>query len=119
MLILKTSMIAADADVNQAVPGDGNPLIAAAKTGDLQIAQRLLSLGADIDGFVFADETPLSQAILARQYEMVAFLIERGADVNKAVPFNRQLRSPMSVAQKWGEPAIIELLRHHGPEAQK
>lgn len=59
-------------------------LSAAAKAGRIDIATRLLKLGADVEGVTGkVGETPLMHALWAGQFEMAKFLVEHGADIHK------------------------------------
>ena len=114
------------ADVNLAARGDGNPLIAAAARGSLEMVQLLLEQGAEIEAIVPGDENPLINAAGSGHLDIVRFLVERGANVNSAVWVDatyeqdgtyrtvREYRSPLSMATKRGHRAVIDYLRANG-----
>ena len=60
------------------------PLIYAARTGTVDVAQVLLDAGADVNQASRYGWSPLLAATQNRNYKMATFLIERGADVNLA-----------------------------------
>ena len=96
-------LLAAGADPNQAVRGDGAPLIQASLSGQLDIVRLLVERGANIEIFVPGDETPLINAAQAGSLPVVTYLVEHGADVNRAVPANGATRSPLGEAQRRGD----------------
>ena len=112
------SLLTAGADVNRAAPGDGNPLIAAAGEGNVELIALFLKAGADVNGFVSGDETPLITAVRKDELAAARSLIDAGATVNMAVDAYEmsgvERRSPMSMARKNGNAAMIRLLREHG-----
>jgi hypothetical protein len=56
----------------------------ACSTGNIELAQRFLELGADINSYTgIIDSTPLIEAIDEEHIEVVRFLISKGADINK------------------------------------
>jgi beta-lactamase regulating signal transducer with metallopeptidase domain len=108
------ALIAAGADVDAALIGDGSPLIVAAREGRLQLAERLVRSGADVNRFVMFDETPLINAARAGHIEMVRFLLDHGADPNLAVPSGNlpgEMRSPLGMAH---DRLIADYLRSRG-----
>jgi len=108
------ALLAAGADVNAKLTGDGSPLIVAARNGDLQLATRLVRSGANVNGFVLFDETPLINAARAGRIEMVRFLLDNGADPNLAVPsgnYPGEMRSPLGMARTG---LIADYLRSRG-----
>ena len=64
-------------------PNGTTALMAAARTGDLSLARRVLSAGVDVDaGTVSGRQTALMGAASRGNAPMVAFLIAGGANVN-------------------------------------
>lgn len=72
-------LLANGAKVNE-FGGHHKPLHHAAKTGQIEIAERLLANGADIEAKGMDEWTPLGIAAQHNQPEMVNFLLDRGAD---------------------------------------
>ena len=97
------ALIDLGANVNQSSRGDGNPLIAAAMTNNIELAQLLIDSGAKVDAIVRRDETPLINATRRGHLAMTKLLVEQGADVNLAVraPVSdgSKLRSPLNMAR--------------------
>ncbi|MEM7790505.1 MAG: sigma-70 family RNA polymerase sigma factor [Verrucomicrobiota bacterium] len=70
----------------------------AARMGDFEKLDALLSAGADINGRVNGKTTPLLRAASALQHEVVTYLIFLGADVNLAHPNGR---TPFMATNGW------------------
>ena len=92
------------------------PMLGAFKFGDMEVARRLLDLGAPID---FADGngiTMLGRAALNNDLEMARMLIERGANVNVV---DKQGMTPLLWASNidFGDSAMVELLLRSGAKA--
>jgi ankyrin repeat protein len=104
-----------------AVPGDGNPLIMAAREGHKEVVALLLDRGANINQVVPEDENALIQASAEGELEVVQLLIARGADVNARAwaegalerP-NGEWRTPLSMARKGQHQAVINILMAAG-----
>ncbi|XP_045145761.1 ankyrin repeat domain-containing protein 26 isoform X2 [Echinops telfairi] len=73
---------------------DGNTALHYATSGDISIAEQLLSHGADVEARNKDDLTPLSLAINENKEEMVAFLMENKADI-RAVDKAKSYREKM------------------------
>jgi ankyrin repeat protein len=109
-------LITRGADVIAAVRGDGNPLIAAARAGHLDVARLLLDSGVTVDAAVPGDENALIQASGAGELAMVQLLLSRGADPNARVAANEssgpELRTPLLMARRSGHDDVVaELVR--------
>jgi hypothetical protein len=78
-------LLAAGANVNAAIDGDGSPLIGAARAGHVDAVRLLLDRGADPNMPVPGDGAPLIMAAREGHLDVVALLLERGADVNLMV----------------------------------
>ena len=110
-----------NADPDRAVGGDGNPLIMASREGHAAIVKLLLDRGARIDEIVPEDENALIQASAAGHLDVVRLLVTRGADVyarawtaSPGGPSDGEWRTPLGVALKNGEAAVVRYLRSVG-----
>ena len=66
---------------------DGDPIIvAAARSGNTQLVDMLLGVGADVNAEAPNGLTPLFCAIAARHVELASLLIARGAWMDHAMP---------------------------------
>lgn len=110
------SLLAAGADLNGAVQGDGNALIAAAQRGHVNIVQLLLDRGADVNAGVPGDGTPLIAAAQRGHLRIVTMLLERGADI--ALPFPGD-GNPLIAAAQRGHLPIVEFLLDRGAEIEQ
>jgi beta-lactamase regulating signal transducer with metallopeptidase domain len=110
------SLLAAGADLNGAVQGDGNALIAAAQRGHLNVVQMLLNRGADVNAGVPGDGTPLIAAAQRGHLRIVTLLLERGADIT--LPFAGD-GSPLIAAAQRGHLPIVELLLERGADIEQ
>jgi hypothetical protein len=106
-------LVAAGADVDFALDGDGTPLILAARQGELPLAEFLIERGADIDKFCPGDGNPLIQASAAGHGQVVATLVERGADVNAHDAYDE---SPLINAARNGHVRVVDYLLDHGAD---
>jgi len=117
-------LVAAGADVNDALPDGASALIVAAHSGHRQVAIALLEAGANpnADGVGF---TALHAAVLRSDVELVKALLARGADPNapltKGTPVRRNSQdfelpktligaTPYALAAKFLEPGIMHAL---------
>jgi ankyrin repeat protein len=106
-------MLAAGANVNAAISGDGSPLIAAARRGSLDVARLLLDRGADPNLGVDGDGSPLIAAAERGDMAMAQLLLDRGANPNTGVQGDG---GPLIAAAGEGRVAMIELLLSRGAE---
>jgi ankyrin repeat protein len=95
-----------------------SPLIHAARTGSLDVINRLLDAGADVNlpgptGDDW-DATPLQHAILARQAGAVRLLLQRGADPNRVA--GPKAPAPLLLAAGDTDPTFVNLLLAHGAD---
>jgi ankyrin repeat protein len=104
-----------------AVPGDGSPLIAAAREGLTDVVRLLLERGADVERVVPGDENPLIQASGNGRIEVARLLVSRGANVNARVWVDRtyrsaagEWRSPLSMARRGRHEAMVQYLLSQG-----
>ena len=110
-------LLARGADPNMAVPGDGNPLIMAAREGHVAIVELLLKRGVNVDQVVPSDENALIQASGSGQLAVVKLLVSAGADVNARVwaedsgaRATGEWRTPLSMARRHGDKRVIDFL---------
>ena len=89
------------------------PMVDAARDGDITTVNRLLNLGADVNGE--ADDeagTALVGAAAEGHADVVRLLIRRGADVDKSARYFGRDETPMQAAA--AHPEIIALLKNAG-----
>jgi beta-lactamase regulating signal transducer with metallopeptidase domain len=106
-------LVDAGADVNRYVPGDGTPLVVAARLGDLPTARLLLAHGAAVGQPAPGDGSPLIMAAAHGRLEMVRLLVDAGADVNQYVPFDE---TPLINAARHGDLAVVGYLMDRGAD---
>jgi ankyrin repeat protein len=117
-------LVAAGADVNDALPDGASALIVAAHSGHRQVAMALLERGANPN----ADRvgyTALHAAVLRSDVDLVKALLARGADPNAAITNGTPVRrnsqdfelpktligaTPYALAAKFLEPEIMQAL---------
>jgi ankyrin repeat protein len=76
------ALIAAGADVNVLIEGDGTPLIMAARKGNAELVRRLIEAGADVNKAAPGDGNPLIAAANQGDVAAMEMLVRAGADVN-------------------------------------
>ena len=106
-------MVEAGANANAVIDGDGSPLIGAARSGKMLIAQYLLDHGADANQPVPGDGSPLIVAAQLGRLDLVALLIQRGADVNLAVAGDE---NPLMNAAQNGHLEVVKFLIDKGAD---
>jgi len=106
-------LVDAGADVNRYVPGDGTPLVVAARLGDVQTARLLMARGAAVDRAAPGDGSPLITAAAHGRLDMVKLLVGSGAKVNQYVPFDE---TPLINAARHGDLAVVGYLIDHGAD---
>jgi bla regulator protein BlaR1 len=104
-------ILVAGGNANAAIPGDGSPLIAAARSGVLPIVERLVTAGADPNMPVPGDGSPLIMAASRGHLEIVRYLLDHGADVNLIVPGDE---NALMCAAEGGHLAVVQLLVARG-----
>jgi len=117
-------LIAAGADVNDALPDGSSALIVATHSGHRQAAMALLDKGADPNADLVG-YTALHAAVLRSDVELVKALLAHGADPNapitKGTPVRRNSQdfelpktligaTPYALAAKFLEPEIMQVL---------
>lgn len=103
-LQLVEPFLAAGVDVAQPGSEGSSALHAAVQTGDHEVIQRLLDLGADINAQDDRGNTPLHSVYDA---DLAAFLLSAGADVNVA---NKQSYTPLHSAARYDLALTMVLL---------
>jgi beta-lactamase regulating signal transducer with metallopeptidase domain/ankyrin repeat protein len=107
--------LAAGANVNAAIHGDGSALIAAARKGHIEMARLLLGRGANPDLGVRGDGTPLIAAAGRGDIEMARLLLDSGANPNTGLEGDG---SPLIAASGGGQLAMMEFLLARGAELE-
>lgn len=105
LLVVLTAFTAAPAQSSSAY-NLAAELNAAAATGDIQTAKRVLNEGSDVN-YKRSDQTALHFAVSFKRAEMVKFLLERGADPNIT---NGDGLNSLQLAQKSGNAEIVQLI---------
>ena len=85
-LVASMSEAPEKSDVNTPIPGDGTPLLIAAKHGDIEMMKSLFERGADPNVPSPGDGNALIAAAGAGQVEAVKLLLDRGARIDEVVP---------------------------------
>lgn len=106
-------LLDAGADVNAAAPGDGSPLIAAARRGDKAVVLLLLERGADVNAAVSGDGSPLIAASVAGHVDIATVLLDRGAAIDDVVPGDE---NALIQASAQGHLNIVRLLVARGAD---
>jgi beta-lactamase regulating signal transducer with metallopeptidase domain len=106
-------LIAAGANVNAALSGDGSPLIAAARKGRFEAVRLLLDRGADVNLGVTGDGNPLIMAARDGRLDIVRFLLSRGANVDQVVDGDENALIQASGA---GRLEVVKLLVESGAD---
>jgi hypothetical protein len=109
------------ADPDATWPGDGSPLIVAARAGHLPMVRLLVERGADVEKQVEGDENALIQAAGAGHLDVVRFLVEAGADPDSRVRVRASWRdagyedrTPLLMARRGGHRAVERYLMSAG-----
>jgi ankyrin repeat protein len=107
------ALLQAGADVNQVAKNTMKvaPLHAAAASKQLELAGRLLEMGADVNARQEAGLTPLHEVAANGQIEFARLLIAHGAEVNAKTDDGR---TPLTFAIAAGQQEMANLLREHG-----
>lgn len=106
-----TELLAAGANINAVLEGDGSPLIAAARAGRLAAVRLLLDGGADPNLGVEGDGNPLIMAAREGHGAIVALLLDRGASIELVVPGDE---NSLIQASGHGHLAVVKLLVSRG-----
>jgi ankyrin repeat protein len=81
-----TELLSDGADVNGVVPGDGTPLLVAARGGHRTLVGLLLDRGADVNAAVPGDGNALIMAASRGHLDIVTMLLNSGALIDEVVP---------------------------------
>ena len=104
-------LLQAGADVNAPVPGDGSPLIGAARGARLSMVRHLLDRGADVNMPVQGDGNPLIAAAREGAVSVVQLLLDRGASIDQIVPGDE---TALIQASAEGHLGVVKLLVARG-----
>ncbi|MET0533833.1 MAG: ankyrin repeat domain-containing protein [Steroidobacter sp.] len=104
-------MIDAGADLNYRRAGEGTPLIVAARNGDLQLVELLLTHGADANQQSLGDGNPLIVAAASGDERIARTLVAAGADVNAFVEDDE---TPLINAARGGHLNVVKYLLVQG-----
>ena len=105
------ALLAAGADPNEIVPGEGTPLIIAGRLGDLEAAKLLVSHGARLDLAVKGDGAPLIAAAAYGHDRLVTWMLRQGATIDITSPTDG---SPLIKAAAAGKLSTVKLLVKNG-----
>jgi ankyrin repeat protein len=126
-------LVAAGADVNEALPDGASALIVAAHSGHRQAAITLLDKGADPNANAVG-YTALHAAVLRSDLELVKALLARGANANapitRGTPVRRNSQdfelpktligaTPFALAAKFLEPDMMRALAAGGADTRR
>jgi beta-lactamase regulating signal transducer with metallopeptidase domain len=100
-------------DVDRYMPGDGTPLIIAARWSDVVTARDLLARGADPNRAAPGDGNPLIVASAAGHVAIAQMLLDHGADVNGFVLGDE---TPLIKAARSQNLHMVRFLVEHGAD---
>ncbi|REJ76108.1 MAG: hypothetical protein DWQ47_10830 [Acidobacteria bacterium] len=106
-------LLAAGADINCKLDGDGSPLIGASRNGHTDAVTLLLSRGADVNMAVEGDGSPLIVAAREGHLKIVELLLDRGASIDLYVPSDENALISASGA---GQLEVVKLLVSRGAD---
>ena len=66
------------------------PLIAASKTGKIDLVKLLVANGVDLNYHNEYKQSALSQAVKLEQYEVILFLLQKGVDYKISITYNQE-----------------------------
>ena len=95
------ALVAQSADVDPQPQQAFSPLIAAARTGDIEMARVLLAAGARVDDTGTDGAHPLAYAVIVGQSAFAHFLLEQGADPDGAVDGITALHAAAGPVDTW------------------
>jgi uncharacterized protein len=107
------ALLAGNAKVNARTPSGDTALMAAAITGNIEIAKKLRQRGAELDGTGW---TPLIYAATGGQDAMVTYLLGEGANINAASPNGT---TALMMAVREGKGSTVTLLLARGADATR
>lgn len=109
-------LLAAGANPDARIAGDGTPLIEAARQGRLEIVEMLLEKGANPDLASRGDGNPLIMAARRGRLDIVKALVERGASVESFVPGDE---TPLINAAQSGSLETVRYLVEKGADVNR
>ena len=109
-------LLAAGANPNALIAGDGTPLIKAARMGRMDIVEILLAKGADPELASRGDGNPLIMAARRGRLDIVKALVERGASVESFVPGDE---TPLINAAQSGSLETVRYLVEKGADVNR
>lgn len=115
-IVKARQLIVAGADVNFQAPGDGTPLIEAARLGRPDLVKLLLESGADPGLALRGDGAPLIAAADTGRLDIVKALVERGAAVDMHVPGDG---TPLITAIRAQDVATVSYLLDKGANVNR
>lgn len=109
-------LLAAGANPDTQVVGDGTPLIEAARQGRIDLVELLLSKGANPNLGSRGDGNPLIMAAARGRLDIVKALVEHGASVESFVPGDE---TPLINAAQSGDLATVRYLVEKGADVNR
>lgn len=82
----------------------------AARTGNVQEAEKYIGKGADVNAQWFG-RTPLQVAAAEGKTEIIELLLKKGADINAKSKFDK---TALDIAEEKGDTKTIDMLRSKG-----
>lgn len=92
---------------------DLNPMLRAARKGDLGAVTKMLKDGANVNLVQRGEGTPLTMAIRSEEFKMAQLLLEKGADPNLGTDSDGY---PLWMAARKGDVALVRLLIKKGAD---
>lgn len=106
-------LIAAGANVDHWIPGDGTPLIMAVRLNDRTMVSELIAAGADVNKPARGEGNALIVAAAHGDVEMVRLLVRAGANVNAVVEGDE---TPLINAAWRNRLEVADYLINHGAD---
>lgn len=110
------ALLAAGANPDALIEGDGTPLIEAARQGRIDIVEILLAKGANPDLAARGDGNPLIMAAGRGRLDIVKLLVTRGANVESYVPGDE---TPLINAAQSGSLETVRYLVERGADVNR
>lgn len=100
-------------DINQALIGDGTPLMIAIQNKNLTLANKLVAMGADINQPSPGDGNPLIVAVKTKNLKIVKSVHQHGAELDAIVEGDE---TPLINAVQTGDLDIVKYLVEQGAD---